>query len=246
MFVKFLSVFLYLSLCIRHINFTFSLICFCPHFHLGCFWQNRVNKLRSSPAHAMNTEQRRQRERWRRDVAERNTSSRPVALSNTRHTHCQSSWWLWKTAPLPPRLVLLASAVHHLCPAFLLLLRKFVQGAVLLGVRKLSEDCEKLFWKLVWSSYLGWLGMQFGGNIVIIIIIIIVLLHFIHGVVFKALIHYLWCLQSCFYQHLFLKRSCYEYEWWITLLDLRLVYIKNDDYNNNILASIPTDNNCLL
>ncbi len=37
--------------------------------------------------------------------------------------------------------------------------------------------------------------------------------------------------------------SCYEYEWWIQLLDLRLVYIKNDDYNNNILASIPTDNN---
>ncbi len=55
---------------------------------------------------------------------------------------------------------------------------------MLLGVRKLSEDCEKLFRKLVWSSYLGWLGMQFGGNIVIIIII--VLLHFIHGVVFKV------------------------------------------------------------
>lgn len=130
----------------------------------------------------MNTEHQRQTERWRRDVAERNTSSRPVARSNTRHTtHCQSSWWLWKKAPLPLRLVLLAAAVHHFCPALLLLLKKFVQGAVLLGVRKLSEYCEKLFWKLVWSSYLGWLGMQFGGNIVIIII------SFIHRVLFKVL-----------------------------------------------------------
>lgn len=110
MFVKILFVFFYLSLCIHHINFTFTLSCFCTHLHLGCFWQNCVNKPRSPPpSQTMNTQQQWQRERWRRNVAERNTSSRPVARSNTRHTtHCQSTWWLLKTAPLPLWLVLLA------------------------------------------------------------------------------------------------------------------------------------------
>lgn len=145
MFLKIPSVFFYLSLCIHHINFTFTLSCFCTHLHLGCFWQNCVNKPRSPPpAQTMNTQQQWQWERWRRNVAERNTSSRPVARSNTRHTtHCQSTWWLLKSAPLPLRLVLLAAAVHHLCPALLLLLRNFVPGSELLGVKEATDYYEK-------------------------------------------------------------------------------------------------------
>jgi len=140
MFIKILSDFLYPSLWIRHIDFSFPLSCFCPHLHLSCFWQNCVNKLRSPLLLIQN--------RWTHsssgrggDVAERNASSRPVARSNTRHTtHCQSTWWLLETTPLPLSLVLLAAAVHHLCPAFLLLLRNFRVGCSIVG----CQGCLKL------------------------------------------------------------------------------------------------------
>lgn len=134
MFIKILSHFLYLSFVYAsHQLYIYTELL----LHLGCLWQNCVNKLRSPrPAHPkpMNTQQQWQRERWRRDVVERNASSRPVARSNARHTtHCQSTWWLLETAPLPLPLVLLAAAVHHLYPAFLLLLRNFCVGCSIVG-----------------------------------------------------------------------------------------------------------------